>query len=103
MALARIILAERYGCGLLVTAHAPRLDEMLARYDAALIIGDPALHLDPGTLPYRTLDLGAEWVAWRGLPMVFAVWAGRSGILTAEVAGLSGRLSNGDGTNWRRW
>jgi len=51
-----------------------------------LIIGDPALRLDLETLPYQTLDLGAEWVAWSGLPMVFAVWAGRSEFLTADVA-----------------
>jgi chorismate dehydratase len=86
VALARIILAERYGCRPLVTPHSPFLDEMLMENDAALIIGDPALHLDPETLPYRTLDLGAEWVAWSGLPMVFAVWAGRAEFLTVEVA-----------------
>ena len=62
------------------------LEEMLAENDAALIIGDPALHLDPGALPYRTLDLGAEWVAWSGLPMVFAVWAGRTEFLTEDAA-----------------
>jgi chorismate dehydratase len=86
VALARIILAERYGCRPVVTPHTPLLQEMLAQNDAALIIGDPALRLDPGTLPYRTLDLGAEWVAWSGLPMVFAVWAGRTEFLTADVA-----------------
>jgi chorismate dehydratase len=86
VALARIILAERYGCCPLVTPHAPSLEEMLAGNDAALIIGDPALRIDPEALPYRTLDLGAEWVAWSGLPMVFAVWAGRAEFLTAEVA-----------------
>lgn len=82
VALARIILAERYGCHAVVTPHAPSLEEMLVANDAALIIGDPALRLDPPSLPYRTLDLGAEWVAWSGLPMVFAVWAGRQECLT---------------------
>jgi chorismate dehydratase len=86
VALARIILAERYGCRPLVTPHSPSLEEMLAENDAALIIGDPALRLDPDTLPYRTLDLGAEWVEWSGLPMVFAVWAGRAEFLTLEAA-----------------
>jgi predicted solute-binding protein len=86
VALARIILAERYGCRPLVTPHAPSLEEMLVENDAALIIGDPALHLDPETLPDRTLDLGAEWLAWSGLPMVFAVWAGRAEFLTPDVA-----------------
>ena len=86
VALTRIILAERYGCRPMMTRQAPRLDDMLAEADAALIIGDPALHLDPDVLPYRTLDLGAEWVAWTGLPMVFAVWAGRQSHLTEKVA-----------------
>jgi chorismate dehydratase len=86
VALARIILAERYGCRPNISAHTPVLDEMLAENDAALVIGDPALHLDPALLPYRTLDLGAEWVAWSGLPMVFAVWAGRKQFLTPDVA-----------------
>jgi chorismate dehydratase len=86
VALARIILAERHGCRPIVTRHTPSLEEMLAENDAALIIGDPALRLDLETLPYRTLDLGAEWVAWSGLPMVFAVWAGRGEFLTEAVA-----------------
>jgi len=86
VALARILLAERFGCPSLdVRPHSPHLDEMLAEGDAALIIGDPALRLDPAALPYRTLDLGEEWRAWTGLPMVFAVWAGHREALTAEA------------------
>jgi predicted solute-binding protein len=53
--------------------------------DAALIIGDPALRIDPARLPYHVYDLGAEWVEMTGLPMVFAVWAGRPGVVTPEV------------------
>lgn len=86
VALARIVLRERYGCRPALTPLAPYLDEMLVTNDAALIIGDPALHLDPAALPYQTLDLGAEWVEWTGLPMVFAVWAGRTESLTKHAA-----------------
>lgn len=86
VALAQIILAERYGCHPVLTPQSPVLKDMLAEHDAALIIGDPALRLDPETLPYLTLDLGAEWVAWSGLPMVFAAWAGRPEFLTASAA-----------------
>jgi len=86
VALARILLAEKYGCQPQFLPMTPRLDDMLAVCDAALIIGDPALEIEPGELPYRTLDLGAEWVAWSGLPMVFAVWAGKSAHLSGEVA-----------------
>ena len=86
VALVRILLAERYGCKPQITPLAPTLEAMLRENDAALIIGDPALRLDPTTLPFETLDLGAEWVEWSGLPMVFAVWAGKSKFLTAEAA-----------------
>jgi predicted solute-binding protein len=50
---------------------------MLEKCDAALIIGDPALRIEPAALPYRVLDLGLEWTEMTRLPMVFAVWAGR--------------------------
>lgn len=86
VALTRILLAERHGCQPIFRQMKPRLDDMLAVCDAALIIGDPALHIEPDQLPYQTLDLGAEWVAWSGLPMVFAVWAGKSAVLTTDVA-----------------
>lgn len=86
VALAQILLARLYDCRPALTPLAPYIDEMLVANDAALIIGDPALHLDPGALPYRALDLGAEWVKWTGLPMVFAVWAGRAEALTNEAA-----------------
>lgn len=78
VALARIVLAERYGVFPDIVARPPALAPMLAEADAALIIGDAALRLDPASLPYGVLDLGDEWVRWTGLPMVFAVWAGRS-------------------------
>ncbi len=87
VALARILLAERFDCRQpIITAHPPRLAEMLAECDSALIIGDPALQLEPETLPYRSLDLGEEWVKWSGLPMVFAVWAGCREAMTPDVA-----------------
>ena len=41
-----------------VFAHAPDLDAMLRAADAALIIGDPALRIDPARLPYHVYDLG---------------------------------------------
>jgi predicted solute-binding protein len=54
---------------------------MLGEADAALVIGDPALRLDPATLPFETLDLGAEWTTMTGLPMVFAVWSARKELI----------------------
>ena len=52
---------------------------MLEHSDAALIIGDAALLLNPSEIPFQVLDLGEEWTSMTGLPMVFAVWAARAG------------------------
>jgi chorismate dehydratase len=88
--LARLILAHRYGATPAVTAMRADLQAMLAGADAALIIGDPALLLDPAALKqnYAVLDLGAEWLEFTGLPMVFAVWAGRAERLRPGLADL---------------
>ncbi len=75
--LARVILAEKYGVEPRLISRPADLASMLGDADAALIIGDPALLLDPAALPFETLDLGQEWVAMTALPMVFAVWGGR--------------------------
>jgi predicted solute-binding protein len=83
--LARVILERRYGAEFVSIPRAPDLDAMLRVADAALIIGDPALRLQPALLPYLVYDLGAEWVEMTGLPMVFAVWAGRKEAVTPEV------------------
>jgi chorismate dehydratase len=75
--LARVILAEKFGVEPQLIARPADLAAMLGEADAALIIGDPALRLDPATLPFETLDLGGEWTSMTGLPMVFALWSGR--------------------------
>ena len=84
--LVRVILERRYGVAPQSFSHAPDLDRMLRIADAALIIGDPALRIDLASLPWHVYDLGAEWVEMTGLPMVFAVWAGRKGTVTPELA-----------------
>ena len=80
--LSRVILAERFGATPRVFAHPADMEAMLAQADAALIIGDPALLIDPATVPCACLDLGAEWVDMTGLPMVFAVWSARKEFIT---------------------
>ena len=85
VALTRIILARRYGVEAAFQPAAPDLAAMLDRADAALIIGDPALRLDPAALPYHVADLGQEWMEMTGLPMVFAVWAGHKQHITPAV------------------
>ena len=83
--LARVILERRYGTNPKSIPHAPDLEAMLRAADAALIIGDPALRIDPALLPYHVYDLGAEWHELTGLPMVFAVWAGRRDLIDADL------------------
>jgi chorismate dehydratase len=83
--LARVILERRYGAEPRQIPHAPDLDAMLELADAALIIGDPALHIDPAELPWHVYDLGAEWTEMTGEPMVFAVWAGRKDAVSPAV------------------
>jgi chorismate dehydratase len=78
VALSRVILARKYGVEPEVRSHKPHLPSMLVDADAALIIGDAALVLEPSELPFHVLDLGAEWTGMTGLPMVFAVWAARA-------------------------
>ena len=51
----------------------PDLDAMLARADAALLIGDSALQVDRSR--YEALDLAEEWRRFTGKPFVFAFWA----------------------------
>ena len=84
--LARVILERKYGVEPRQVSHDPDLEAMLRIADAALIIGDPALRI-PLDVPYCVYDLGAEWFEMTALPMVFAVWAGRKGAITPEVAG----------------
>ncbi|HEV2448464.1 MAG TPA: menaquinone biosynthesis protein [Candidatus Sulfopaludibacter sp.] len=83
--LARVILERKYGASPAAIPHPPDLPAMLRLADAALVIGDPALRVDPAHLPYYSYDLGQEWVEMTGLPMVFAVWAGRREVATPEV------------------
>lgn len=82
--LSRVILAEKYGVHPRLISRPPELASMLGEADAALIIGDAALQIDPETLPLECLDLGDEWVRMTGLPMVFAVWSGRKELIRPE-------------------
>jgi chorismate dehydratase len=84
--LARVILAEKFGVEPKLISRPADLEAMLEEADAALVIGDPALRIDPATLPLETLDLGGEWTSMTGLPMVFALWAGRKEILQERYA-----------------
>ena len=85
VALLRILCAERFGIEPELLPMAPDADAMLEACDAALIIGDPALYLDPLEKRVEKIDLGQEWTTMTGLPFVWAFWAGRPGALSAEA------------------
>ncbi len=74
--LARIVLDQGYKVTPETSIMQPDLAAMLGKCDAALIIGDPALRLDPSANGLHSLDLGEEWFKLTALPMVFAIWAG---------------------------
>jgi chorismate dehydratase len=84
--LARLILARKYDAYPEIVRQPPNLEEMLRTADAALIIGDPALRIDSARLPHHVYDLGSEWIEMTGLPMVFAVWAARPGIVRPDLS-----------------
>src|SRR5438874_4267378 len=60
----------------------PYLDIMLAKHDAALLIGDPALQVDPAR--YQVWDLAQQWRSLTGKPFVFAFWAARESAASEE-------------------
>lgn len=74
--LARIVLEQGYKVEPETRVMAPDLSAMLGKSDAALIIGDPALRINPDGTGLHVLDLGEEWYKLTALPMVFAIWAG---------------------------
>jgi chorismate dehydratase len=90
-ALVRILLRHRYGVeGAEWTERTPEgpaeCQKILAEYDAALVIGDPAMRLEAAIQKGEDLDwwnghlydLATEWRAMTGHPFVFAVWAVRA-------------------------
>lgn len=77
VALTRILCARRFGIAPTFAPHSPDLEAMLAQYDAALLIGDPALFGDP-VADVEKIDLGQAWTDMTGLPFVWAFWAGRA-------------------------
>jgi chorismate dehydratase len=75
VALARILSEKYWGRARSFVSHVPDLEPMLAKNDAALLIGDPALKVDRSR--YRAWDLSEEWVRFTRKPFVFAFWAVR--------------------------
>lgn len=96
VALTRILCARHWGIAPKLVPAEPNLPAMLARADAALIIGDPALRIDPAASGVLKIDLGTEWQAMTGLPFVYAMWSGRDGAASADhVAELNATRDRG--------
>jgi chorismate dehydratase len=89
VALSTVLLQRAFGVAPEAVPMDPDLDGMLARADAALIIGDNALFLDPSATRHpapaiRKIDLGELWTGSTGLPFVYAVWAGWPGAMAPD-------------------
>ncbi|MGX2993505.1 menaquinone biosynthetic enzyme MqnA/MqnD family protein [Streptomyces sp. JNUCC 64] len=83
--LARVLLEDALGVRPRYHRAPQDLPGMLARADAAVLIGDEALRVGAAPPPgVRVHDLGALWRQWTGLPMVFAVWVVRRTVARAR-------------------
>jgi len=69
--LARVILERRYGLRPAYVVRDPSRGLSLRGVDAAVTIGDASFR--PWGFPFR--DLGTEWKAFTGRPIVYALWA----------------------------
>lgn len=96
-ALVRILCRRRFGITPTFVPHAPALATMLARADAALLIGDPALFVDAADYGASKIDLGGVWTEMTGLPFVWAFWSGRADALagTSTVGTLQAAARTG--------
>lgn len=85
--LARLLFRKWHGGDREFTAMAPDLGAMLARCDAALVIGDPALTISRSQ--YLVYDLAEEWHRLTAKPFVFAFWAVRQEALADAPSDLA--------------
>jgi len=96
VALTRVMCARVFGIAPTLTPQGPDLPSMLARADAALMIGDRALFLSAGPhligegtqsrmVDVQKVDLGELWLSTTGLPFVYAFWAGRPGAIDGDA------------------
>lgn len=99
--LGRVLLGMVHGIQPTIVSMHPDIPAMLSVADAAVIIGDPALHavvaLRAGRLPMVRLDfdLGSLWTEQTGLPFVYALWTAHR---DAEIDRLSQVLA--DAASW---
>jgi chorismate dehydratase len=82
--LIRVLCAQHFRIAPDFADEEPDLHAMIARHDAALLIGERALFGDAAATGTRKVDLGTEWRAFTGLPFVYAFWAGAPEALTPD-------------------
>jgi chorismate dehydratase len=112
VALARILCRRQWNISPEFVDMAPVAEEMLARADAAVVIGDPALrirlqvdalaakipgaegccccdgedeHPVKGVETLFVYDVAQQWREMTGLPAVLAIWVARRGAVTPEM------------------
>ncbi|MBD5654596.1 MAG: menaquinone biosynthesis protein, partial [Candidatus Eremiobacteraeota bacterium] len=89
--LLRVLLERRYGVTADFVEH-PDPFAFAAQGGPALLIGDRAIDARLTFAPQNVHDLGADWHAWTGLDMVFAVWAVRRDVLRRYPADVRAAL-----------
>jgi chorismate dehydratase len=108
-ALVRWLLAEEGATPEVRVAERPAPDPEVAREDAVLVIGDPAL---AAATRWKgdVIDLGEAWTRRTRLPFVFARWVARAGLPEERRAEVGARLDRaadvglpGRGALARRW
>lgn len=89
IALARIVLAERYGIFPAIhdfDFHARQRRELDdSPHTARLLIGDKVVCEEPSGFPHQ-IDLGQAWKELTGLPFVFAAWMARAGVMLGALS-----------------
>jgi chorismate dehydratase len=83
-ALARVMLAERYGVEPQVESLPLGSTIANTTADAVLLIGDRAIE-PPHESFQHVWDLGEEWLRWTGYPFVFALWVTRRNAPLGDV------------------
>lgn len=82
--LAQILLSELHDIRPELTCLPIGDGPQAAHTDAVLVIGDRAIQSDDREF-VEVWDLGDRWCRWSDLPMVFAMWVARPGIVVSEA------------------
>lgn len=87
--LTKVILHQKFGVEAKIETLPLEKDTRATSADAILLIGDRAMHA-PNETFHTVWDLGEKWLAWTGLPFVFAMWVARR---DSDLSGVSAALS----------